>query len=104
MKKILAILAVFAFIGVVTSPATANIVDNVNKTVQISIDDDNTFDQDQDKKKKSNKKVTAKSGECCGSAAKAGCGEAKEGCGEAKEGCGSSSEGHAKKETKKKKS
>ena len=104
MKKILAILAVFAFIGVVTSPATANVVDNVNKTVQISIDDDNTVDQDQDKKKKSNKKVTAKSGECCGSTAKSGCGEAKEGCGEAKEGCGSSCEGHAKKETKKKKS
>ena len=103
MKKILALLAIFAFIGVVTSPATANIVDNSSKTVQITVDDDNTVDQDQDKKKKkTTKKVantTAKEG-CggCTEAAKAGCGEA------AKEGCGSSCEGHEKKETKKKKS
>ena len=105
MKKILALLAIFAFIGVVTTPATANVIDNIDKTVQIMVDDDNTIvaDQDQDKKKKKKTaKATAKSGECCGSAAKAGCGEAKSGCGEAKEGCGSSC-GDAKKAEKKKK-
>lgn len=101
MKKIFALIAIFAFIGVVTTPASANVTDNVDKTVQVVVDDNNnvTPDQDQDKEKKKGKKeaakATAKSGECCGSV-KSGCGEA------AKAGCGSSCEGEKEAKEKKK--
>jgi hypothetical protein len=101
MKKIFALLAIFAFIGVVTAPASANVIDNVDKTVQVVVDDNNhvTPDQDQDKDKKKGKKATkstAKSGEECGSV-KSGCGEAtKAGCGSS---CGGEKEAKEKKKT-----
>jgi uncharacterized membrane protein len=108
MKKIFALLAIFAFIGVVSTPATANVSDNINQTTQIVLDNDSPVvadqDQDQDKKKRKTKKstkvtkATAKSASGCGSV-KAGCGEASEGCGSA---CGEK-KAEGKKETKKKK-
>lgn len=91
MKKIFALLALFAFIGVVSTPASASVIDFTdNTTVQLSIDDDNAVvaDIEKDKKKKKDKKkaklkkAAAKSSEC---------GSVKSGCGEASsEGCGSS--------------
>ena len=94
MKKIFLLLAMFAFIGIATTPASATVIDNIDKTVQITVDDDNSMiaDNDQDKKKKKSSKVTkstAKAGSCCGSSVKSGCGEStKEGCGESmEEGC-----------------
>jgi len=101
MKKIFALLALIAFIGVVSTPATANVTDNFDKTVQVVMDDDNSVIADQDpvKKKKTKKtatKVTKSTAKGCGGcASKAGCEEAK------KEECGSSCEGEKKAETKK---
>ena len=96
MKKIFALLALIAFIGVVSTPVSASVIDLTdNTTVQLSIDDDNTVvaDIEKDKKKKKDKKnakvtKTAKSSEC---------GSVKSGCGEASEGCGSSCKGSEKK-------
>ena len=95
------LLAFFAFIGVATTPSSASVIDNIDKTVQVVVDDDNTAvaDIEKDKKKKKSAKVTkstAKSGECCGSV-KSGCGEASKGCGSS---CDEKAEG--KKEVKKK--
>jgi len=109
MKKIFAFLAFFAFIGVAVTPSSASVNDNIDKVVQISIDDNNTViadqdqDKDKDKKKKNTKKVTkvtkatAKSGSCCGSV-KSGCGESSEGCGSS---CGETKKEGSKERKKK---
>ncbi len=112
MKKIFALLALFAFIGVASTPVSATVIDNIDNTVQIAVDNDNAVitinDQDPVKKNKKSKKSTtkvtkssAKAGSCCGSSVKSGCGESKEGCGEAHEGCEETKK-EGKKETKKK--
>lgn len=108
MKKIFALLALFVFIGVATTPASATVKSNINKTVQLSVDDDNSALPIQDVKKDSKKKKTAtaakkatatKAGACCeGSSVKSGCGEAMEGCGSS---CTETAKKEEKKEVKK---
>ena len=102
MKKLFALLALVAFVGVLSAPA-ATIIEKNSSVVTLDQSFDNDFDKDlkKDKKKDKKKKATkseakassskAKATEGCGSACGTSCGEAtkaKEGscCGEEKEG------------------
>ena len=80
MKKLIALFALVAFVGVLTAPAVAATDYNNNVSIEQAFDKDLDKDKDKDKKAKKDKKVKkATKKEVAKKAASEGCG----GCGEA---------------------